>query len=85
MTDEQATDTPSKQPPATGDDAPADAINVESLRVTVDAQGLVVPDGDPAGTTVLTGRAAADALAATKAQQPAEAKARKAAPEDKGR
>lgn len=62
--DEQAAAKP-EQPAAA-----ADAVNVESLRVTVDAQGMVVPDGDPAGTTVLTGQAAADALAATRAAQP---------------
>jgi hypothetical protein len=76
MTDEQAP--PEPQPAAPADDG-ANTPNVESLRVTVDAEGMVVPDGDPAGQTVLTGQAAADAMKATakagKGPQAAEASA----------
>jgi hypothetical protein len=63
MTDEQA-EQPAETPPA--DDALEQmGANVESLRVTVNAEGMVVPDGDPAGQTVLTGQDAADAMKAT--------------------
>jgi hypothetical protein len=108
MTDEQAElPAPEAEAPAP---EPGATPNVESLRVTVDANGMVVPDGDPSGQTVLTGQDAAKAMAATakagkgprsaakaddadadadadeeKASRAAESKARKAAPEDKGR
>lgn len=70
--------------------------DVESLRITVDADGNVVPDGDPAGAKILTGQDAAKALEAQeraskaakpeqKAQSEAESKARQAPPENKGR
>lgn len=49
---------------------PAAQANVESLRVTVDVDGNVVPEGDPAGARILTGRDAADAM---KKQQQASA------------
>lgn len=63
MTDEQ----PEQAAAPAEEPAPAAGPNVESLRVTVDANGMVVPDGDPSGQTVLTGQDAADAMQATAA------------------
>jgi hypothetical protein len=65
MTDEQAAAQPAAEAAPADDALEQMGANVESLRVTVDAEGMVVPDGDPAGQTVLTGQDAADAMKAT--------------------
>ncbi len=65
MTDEQAAAADAAETPPADDALEQMGANVESLRVTVDANGMVVPDGDPAGQTVLTGQDAADAMKAT--------------------